>query len=86
MYRWQKKVKQEPVITGYREFVFFCILIFCISLIIGTLISCNSVEKAYDEYKIEDDNCIEEIVEFGIESQTGVDIDLTPRSDERDSI
>lgn len=46
------------------------------------LVGCNPITYFYDMYGIADDNLAEEAAEFLIESQTGADIDLTPRSDE----
>jgi len=43
-------------------------------------VSCAYIEK---QLGFEEDNYIEEAVEFGIKMQTGLDIDLTPSSEEK---
>lgn len=56
-------------------------------LIVGLLLcmsSCNKtpVEHINDYLEIEDDHFAEEVAEWGAEQQTGIDIDLSPRSPE----
>lgn len=58
-------------------FVFVCFMIlgFCVN-------SCNPVEHFNDKADLEDDHLVEELTEYIIEHQTGIDVDLTPRSPE----
>lgn len=53
-----------------------------ICLIVTLCSSCNPIEQLDDKLGVKDDNIIEETVEFGIKAETGIDIDLTPRSPE----
>lgn len=78
----EQRKKPEPVVPVMREVIFFAILLFAASLLALCVIGCNPVEALYDRYHIQDDNVVEEMIEAGVKYETGVDIDLTPRSEE----
>lgn len=52
---------------------------------LGLLIAAGAVVVGTKFYKIKHDSVIEEIVEQKIKEDTGIDIDLTPDSDEPSS-
>jgi hypothetical protein len=65
------------------NFLLFFTLIFAMLIFFVFLMTaCHQFEYLYDYYDIEDDNLIEEGFEYIIEKETGVDIDITPRSSE----
>ena len=59
--------------------------VFAALLIVGILVfGCvrSPVEHLNDQVGLEDDNIFEEAMEFVIENQLGIDIDLTPENPE----
>lgn len=70
--------------TGEILFMFgFTSIIFLTILAILCFTSCGVVQKLDDMLGVPDDNVVEEMVENVIESKTGIDFDLTPRSPEK---
>lgn len=58
------------------------LMVFCLGLLVGLipfLMSCEMLKK-YPQ-----DNAIEEVIEYIIEKETAIDIDLTPFSPEKKS-
>ena len=67
-------------ITGVEKFLIKLVLLFCAACTIYNLTT-GMILK----YRLKEDSVIEEFIEDCIEDETGVKIDITPDSPEKDS-
>lgn len=67
-----------------QDFVFWLLLCILVLFVFTTwLFGCSAISDVEKKAGIEEDNVIEEVVEFVIEKETGIDIDLSPDSPEK---